>query len=421
MAAGGVRVSELARHWTELGHEVTVVTGVPNYPTGIVPTEYRGRWRPVYEERHGDTRVIRSWLIARPSDRGIIDRGLNYASFCISSAITGLLKATPKPDVIIATSPPLFVPIAGSWLSYWKRVPWVFDVRDLWPESLTAVGAGDDDSMLNRSLSRMAAFLYRSCGRVVIVSPAFKDRLVNHCGVPADKISIVENGVDQDLFGPSSSNGDVRRNLGINGNFVVSYIGTLGMAQGLQTLVDAATLLQRRQPDTLFLVVGGGAEAEHVKNEVRHRKLTNVRLFGVQPRHRIPDFIHASDACLVLLKKSDVFKTVIPTKLLEAMSCARPVIAGVDGYARSIINTAQCGVAFEPEDASALAQAAVFLSSNPQLCNTWGANGRQHILRQYTRKSTAARYLDILGQITGIQATSSVPSEDESAVVHRAA
>ncbi len=419
MAAGGVRVSELARHWTEQGHEVTVVTGIPNYPTGVIPPEYRGRWRPVYEERHGNVRVVRSWLIARPN-QGLIDRGLNYSSFCMSSSVTGLLKAAPKPDVVIATSPPLFVPVAGSWLGYWKRVPWIFDVRDLWPESLTAVGAGDERSMLHRSLCRLASFLYQSCSKVVIVSPAFKENLVTRYGVQESKIAVIENGVDQDMFAPADHNGDMRSQFGLNGNFVVSYIGTLGMAQGLQTLADAATLLERKSPETTFLIAGGGAEAEHLERVIRARKLKNVRLIGVQPRNKIPDLIRASDACLVLLKKSDVFKTVIPTKLLEAMSCARPVIAGVDGYARKIVSTAQCGIVFEPEDASGLAQAATFLGSNPQICSTWGANGRKQILQQYTRKKTADRYLELLTQIARLPGTS-MPEEDESAVARRAA
>jgi colanic acid biosynthesis glycosyl transferase WcaI len=422
MAAGGVRVSELARHWTEQGHDVTVVTGVPNYPDGVVPHEYRlRRWRPIFEEQYGDVRVVRAWLLARPN-KSLVDRGLNYTSFCLSSCITGLLNATPTPDVVIATSPPLFVPIAGAWISYWKHVPWVFDVRDLWPESLTAVGAGNDGSLLHQSLSRLAVSLYRSCNRVVIVSPAFKNHLVTRCEVDPDKISVVVNGVDEGAFTPADGNGEVRNEFGVNGKFVLSYLGTVGMAQGLHTLIEAAVLLEQRSPNAIFLVVGGGAEAERLEAEIRDRNLKNVRFFGVQPRHRIPDLIRASDACLVMLKKSEIFKTVIPTKLLEAMACGRPVIAGVEGHARTIIEKAQCGIAIEPENPSALAQAAGLLSSNPEMCKAWGMNGRQHILEHYTRKRTAARYLEVLREMSGLPGDPApVTNEEESQILRDAA
>ncbi|HYG98976.1 MAG TPA: glycosyltransferase family 4 protein [Terriglobales bacterium] len=394
IAAGGIRISELARHWSTQGHDVTVITGVPNYPTGIVPQEYRQkRWRPFFEERHDGIRLIRTWLVPRPNN-GVVDRALNYSSFCFSSCTTGLFAG--RPDVVIATSPPLLVPVAGSWLSRWKRVPWIFDVRDLWPESLTAVGAGHDRSLLNRSLSQLADFLYRSCSRVVIVSPAFKEQLVRR-RVAAEKIDVIENGVEDDIFFPGPADPDIRREFEIpESSFVVCYLGTIGMAHGLMTLVDAATKLRDTHPNVVFLMAGGGAESERLQAEIRARQLTNVIYAGVLRRERIPDVIRASNACAVLLKKSDLFATVIPTKMLEAMACARPVILGVDGHARQIVEDAQGGVFVEPENASAFAQAVAELSVRPELCQQMGANGRRHTVEHYSRRNMAARYLKLV-------------------------
>ena len=176
MGAPAARVSELSRHWAGAGHEVTVLTGFPNHPTGIVPPQYRVKFRHlVSRELIDGVNVVRSWLFPFPN-RKAHERMLNYSSFCVSSASTGMFLS--RPDVIIATSPQLLVGLSGWWLAHYKRVPFVFEVRDLWPESLVAVGVGNHNSWLHRSLARVAGFLYRSSQHIVVVSPAFKDHSV---------------------------------------------------------------------------------------------------------------------------------------------------------------------------------------------------------------------------------------------------
>ena len=403
MGAPAARAAELARYWVQDGHEVTVLTGFPNHPTGVLSAEYRSKMRRlVMRENVDGVNIVRTWLFPFPN-RKAYERVLNYSSFCASASTTGIFMS--RPDILIATSPQLLVGLSGWWLARTKGVPFVFEVRDLWPESLAAVGMGNPDSLLNRSLGSVARFLYKRSEHIVVVTPAFKEYLIQNWRLSPEKISIVENGVESDLFSPRVSNAELRRELGAEGKFVVGYIGTMGMAHGLETVVAAATELQRTAPHVLFLMVGEGSDKERVFNLARSQGLSNMRFVGQQPREKIPDFISVSDACLVLLKKSELFKTVIPTKMLEFMSCALPVILGVDGQARKIMDQAGAGVYVEPENAAALVQVIAQLGANPVLRETLGRNGRRHIIEHFSRQQKAKAYIGVLEGIVGTEGT----------------
>ncbi len=399
MGAPAGRVAEMSRLWVEDGHEVTVLTGFPNHPTGVVPREYRRQFRRlVTRDLYHGVNVVRTWLLPLPN-RKAYERILNYGSFCISSAATGMLLR--KPDVVIATSPQLLVGLSGWWLARLNGVPFVFEVRDLWPESLAAVGMGNEQSALHRGLTKVAEFLYRNCDRLVVVTPAFKDYLIEHSRVPEEKIVVVENGVDSNVFGRVAPNLALRRELDAEGRFVVSYIGTIGAAHGLETLLEAASWVRERMPEVLFLIVGEGADKACVMSLAGSRRLSNVRFVDQQPRETIPAYISASDACLVLLKKAELFKTVLPTKMLEFMSCARPIILGVDGHARKVMEQANAGIFITPQDPTALVEAVMRLASDPALRESMGRNGRQHILRYFSRRDSARTYLDVLQDLLG--------------------
>ncbi len=390
MGAPAARAAELSRHWAASGHDVTVLTGFPNHPTGVVPPAYRDKIRRllVHEQTDGVS-VVRTWLLPFPN-RKAYERMLNYSSFCLSAASTGMFLS--RPDVVIATSPQLLVGLSGWWVARWKRVPFVFEVRDLWPESLAAVGVGKSDSVLHKTLAKIAGFLYRHSDRVAVVSPAFEDYLAKQWRVPRGKICVVENGVETKLFAPGAG-GDLKRELGMEGKFVVSYIGTMGMAHGLDIIIAAAARLRDTNPEIVFLMLGEGAEKERIIALAREKKLHNLRFIDQQPREKIPGYICASDVCLVLLKKTDLFKTVIPTKMLEFMSCARPVILGVGGQARSILEAARGGVTVEPENSEALANAILYLSANPEVAGELGRNGRDYVVREFSRGQMAEKYI----------------------------
>ncbi len=397
MGAPAARAAELSRHWVRMGHETTVLTGFPNHPTGVVPEEWRSRLRRLHcTETVDGVRVVRTWLWPLPN-RKAHERIRNYVSFCLSASVSGL--SLPKPDVIIATSPQLLCALAGWWLAFCKRVPFAFEVRDLWPESLAAVGAGSEGSLLHRTLGAIAGFLYRRAPRIVVVSPAFKDHLMKYWNVLAGKISIVENGVETDLFHLDPAALEVRKQLQLEDRFLICYIGTMGNAHGLETLIAAAEELKTALPNAIFLVIGEGAEKGRIVKLAAARGLSNIRFLGQQPRERIPAYISAADLCLVMLKKTELFKTVIPTKLLEYMACERPVIVAVDGQARHIAEEARAGVFVEPENSHALVKAVLNLAADPESRRRMGTSGRQYIVNNFSREKTARDYIAVLKEM----------------------
>jgi glycosyltransferase involved in cell wall biosynthesis len=397
MGAPSARVSELSRYWAQAGHEVTVLTGFPNHPDGVIRPEYRGRFRRmVSRETIDKVRIVRTWLLSFPN-RKPYERMLNYGSFCVSAGTTGSFLI--RPDVVIATSPQLLVGLSGWWIAKLKHVPFLLEVRDLWPESLAAVGVGNDNSLLHRALGKIAGFLYREADHIVVVTPAFREHLMRQWHVPPAKISVVQNGVETKLFSPRDGS-RLRKSLNVERKFVVSYIGTIGLAHGLETLIAAAEMLQRTEPDVLFLLVGEGADRERILAMAESKKLTNVRFVPQQPRQKIPDYISASDACVVLLKKSDIFETVIPTKMLEFMSCGRPLILGVNGQAREVLDRSRGGLHVEPENPAALCDAILQLRDQDILRESYGRNGRDYIVQNLSRQRTAADFLEVLSRIT---------------------
>jgi colanic acid biosynthesis glycosyl transferase WcaI len=394
MGAPAARAAELSRHWARMDHEVTVLTGFPNHPTGVVPPEWRSRFRRLfYRDIVDGVQVARTWLWPLPN-RKAHERIRNYASFCLSAAVSGSRLA--KPDVVIGSSPQLLVALAAWWLSLWKRAPFVFEVRDLWPESLAAVGAGGEGTVLHRTLGAIAGFLYRRADHIVVVTPAYKDHLIRYWHVPVARISIVENGVETDLFRPSPAAMQIREQLHLEDRFLICYVGTMGMAHGLETLIAAAEELQTALPSAMFLLIGEGAEKERIVELAAARRLRNIQFLGQQPREKIPGYVSAADLCLVMLKKTELFKTVIPTKLLEYMACERAVIVAVDGEARRVVEEAGAGVFVEPENSQILVRAILELAGNAGRRQQMGARGRQYIVNKLSREQTAQDYIAVL-------------------------
>ncbi len=399
MGAPSARVSELARHWVNSGHDVTVLTGFPNHPDGVVRPEYRERfWRGFCREDFEGVKVHRTFLLPFPN-RKPYERILNYTSFCGSAGLAS--SFAERPDVVIATSPQLLVGLSGWWASRMKKAPFVLEVRDLWPESLAGTGVGNETSLMYKSISHIASFLYRRSNRIVVVTPSFRDHLARDWNVDPEKIAIVQNGVETALFSPQGRGGEIRAQLGIQGKFVVSYIGTLGLAHGLDALITAAERLQAVAPEVLFMLVGEGADRQRILSLARSKNLMNLIFVPQQPREGIPAYISASDACVVMLKDKEVFETVIPTKMLEFMSCARPVILAVRGQAKRVLEAASGGICIEPDNPQALCSAILRLRQQPALCEEMGRAGRSYIIRELSRERTAQEYLAVLRRVLG--------------------
>jgi len=400
-------VDEFARAWAAAGHRVRVLTGFPNHPEGVLHPDYQRRWRRGFarEERNG-VEVCRTWLYPA-ANRGLWGRAANYTSFAFSAAVVGPW-VTPANGVVIATSPQLLVGMAGYVAARARRVPFVFEVRDLWPQSLEAVGQTRRRSALYRTLARVANFLYRRANHIVL-DGEWKRRVLVDSGAPPAKLSVVMNGVAED-FAPdphSPAARDLRARIrsewALADRFVVLYAGTLGMAHGLETVLRAAARLRER-PDIAFVLIGEGAEREQLLDRIAQWRLANVRCLGKLPREAIPAWLTAADACLVPLRKSEVFKTAVPSKMFEAMAASKPVILGVEGEAKEILEDARAGVALPPEDPAALAEAVLRLRHDPGLALELGSNGRRAAFEKYSRGKQARGYLELLARLVGTSA-----------------
>jgi glycosyltransferase involved in cell wall biosynthesis len=391
--APAARVSELARAWVEAGHQVTVLTGLPNHPTGIVPPEYRRRVLAI-EDFHG-VRVVRTWIYAA-ANRGRVRRSLAYASFAASAALWGQFHVG-RPDVLIATSPQFLCAVAGHAIARTRSLPFVFEVRDLWPESIVAVGALPEGHPVVRGLTLVEEHLYRQADRIVVVTDSFAARLRQR-GVPADKIEVVKNGVDLDRFVPGSRETPLRERLGYAGKFVVSYVGTHGMAHGLDRVLDAAAAL-RAQDKIRFLFVGEGAERQRLQARAKTEALDNVTFLGALPRDAMTEVYATSDLCLVALRKLKLFQTVLPSKIFEILGMARPLLLSVDGEARALVEASGGGICVPPEDTAAMTEVILRLAQNPAACREMGQRGRAYVEEHFDRTRLALRYLGILQEV----------------------
>jgi glycosyltransferase involved in cell wall biosynthesis len=393
MGAPAARVSQLARLWAADGHDVTVLTGFPNHPTGIIPPEYRGR-PYLRRERNAGVQVVRAPIYAAPN-KGRIRRSLNYVSYAASASAVG--SWLPRPDVVIGTSPQFLTAVAGFWIARLKRVPFVFEVRDLWPRSIVEVGAMDANSPVVKALEQAELFLYRHSDRIVSVTDSFVDE-IGARGINRAKISVVKNGVDLSLFTPGPRDNEVRRKLGLEGRFVAMYVGTHGMAHGLATILDAAALV-RDNPRYRFVLVGEGADKEALVQRAQREHLDNVIFVGQQPHAAIPDYVRAADATVVLLRDKGLFKTVIPSKIFEFMGAARPIVIGVDGEARRLVEDSGGGLFVPPESAEQLVQALQKIAADPTAADEMGSRGREFVERNFSRTVLARRYLDVLSAV----------------------
>ncbi len=394
-----MRVHGFAREWASRGHQVKVLTGFPNHPEGILYPEFRSQWRRGFVcEKGQGFNVYRTWLYPA-ANRGRWKRCANYASFTVSAALTGPWIA-PRHGVVIGSSPQLLVAAAAYAIARFRRVPFVFEVRDLWPQSLIGVGATPEGSTLYRGLNLIANYLYSRADAVVVDGEWKRGQLVA-AGVSEDNLKIVRNGVDGDFIArlkihtARGARDRVRREYGWSDRFIAMYVGTLGMAHGLETILQAAEEC-KTTPQVLFVVIGEGAERERLMARARDLRLNNVRFLPRQPHMSIPALLLAADACLVLLRRAEIFKTAIPSKMFEAMAAAKPLVLGVEGEAKEILLKADAGLAVPPQDAGALAGAINRLWKERQLRQRFGENGKRSVEAIYSHQQQSTTYLKIL-------------------------
>lgn len=336
------RTFDHCKEWVKSGAEVTVITCNPNFPQGKVYEGYKNKWFKQEEMMEG-IRVIRVWTYIVPNV-GFLKRTLDFISFSVSAFFAGLFIKT---DIIVATSPQFFTALAGRTLHWWKRKPWVMEVRDLWPESIKTVGAMKDNLFI-RYFEWEEMRCYRSAKKIVVVTDSFKRKLIER-SVDEQKIFVVKNGVDKSLFKPMKKDADIVKQLHLEGKTVVGYIGTHGMAHKLDFILNCANNL-KNDKSLHFILMGGGAEKENLLRMKEELKVDNVTMLDPVPKTEVGRYISVLDICLINLKKSPLFTTVIPSKIFENAAMAIPILMGVEGEAQQIIESYEAGLCFEPEN-----------------------------------------------------------------------
>ena len=385
--APATRTIEHASRWVESGHQVTVITGVPNFPEGKVFEGFKNRWYQTEDVLGIKVIRVKTYITA---NEGFAKRILDYLSFMVSGFFAGLF--VKKPDVVVATSPQFFTAVAGWALAGLRRKPFVFELRDIWPASITAVGAMRKSKVIS-ALEKLELFLYRRATRIVSVTQSFKDELIQR-GVNGEKIDIVLNGVDLTKYAKQThKDEDFADNYELNGKFVAGYVGTHGMAHGLEHIVHAASLIQD-QDDIRVVFAGGGAAREKLEKQVDQMGLKNIVLIPRVSKEDISRLWSLCDVSLVNLRNAELFKTVIPSKIFESMGMGIPMIVSMPhGEATEIVSKAEAGLIINPETPDELAQAIIKLRDDKKLLSGL-STGALSAAQEFSREKLAADALD---------------------------
>jgi hypothetical protein len=386
-SAAAARTYEHCKEWLKLGADITVITGAPNYPTGKVYQGYKNKL--YFKEIIDGIKVVRVWTYTA-ANKGTIRRTLDYMSFGFSALIAGLFQ---KCDIVIGTSPPLFTAIAAKRLAYLKRKPMIMEVRDLWPESIKAVGAVKDGLIL-KHYEEQEKRCYKRADKIVCVTQGIRDRLIER-GIPKNKVVVHTNGVNLDNFQPKEKNISLLNKLGLKDKIIVSYIGTLGMAHKLDFILRAAQKVTN--PDIHFLFIGGGAEKENLIKLKNELNLENVSILSAIPREEVREYIASADIALVNLKKSNLFLGALPSKIFENVAMGKPLLLGLKGEAERVIDKYGAGLSFEPENEEDFLEKLEKLTKNKEFYKSC-VKGCVKLAKDYERNFIAKQMLNTIGK-----------------------
>ena len=385
--------------WARAGHDVTVITCAPSVPNGVVYEGYNNRLWPQKEQLENVT-VLRTWTWIA-ANAGGAKRILNFVSYLVSAVLTFLFFCR-RPHVIVATSPQFFCGWAGVIASYLKWTRFVLEIRDIWPESIVTVGAMKR-GIITRILEVLEKWMYRSASHIVAVGQGYRDNILAKVNVP-DRISVVTNGVDPQQFQPRDKSPEFLASHNLQGRFVCAYVGTIGMAHGLDVTIRAARLLkEKNRHDIVFCLVGDGAKREELESAAAREGVTDlVRFTGRLDKSEMPAVLASADCLLIHLRKTDLFETVIPSKIFEAMAMQRPLIMGVRGESADIVRQGGSGIDMEPDNETELVQAVVRLQDDRAFYQSLCQSSRQFVTENYSRDVLAARFLQILESVSGL-------------------
>jgi glycosyltransferase involved in cell wall biosynthesis len=387
--APAIRTYEHCKKWVQLGVEVTIITCAPNFPEGKVYKGYKNKI--IQHEKMNGINVIRVWSYIT-ENKGTIKRTIDYISFGISSFLAGLFV---KSDIIVATTPQFFTAISGRCLSFFKRKPWILEVRDLWPDSIVAVGSLKKESLIFRALKKTENRLYNSADRIVVVTDSFEDYLKNSHDINPKKIGVFKNGVTpSSLIVNKTKAHEIKSNLSLNEKTIISFIGTHGLAQGLSFILNVAKVLDHKSNNLHFLFVGDGAKKKELVIKKERLKLNNVTFIDSVSKSEVANYISLSNISLVTLRKNEEFKKVIPSKIFENIALNKPILLGVEGEAKKLVEFYGVGESFEPENKEDLIRA---IKDIQKLQNSEKFYSKcQQVLKDFNRPKIAASMLKFI-------------------------
>ncbi len=393
--SGGSRFNEITKFWGSQGHYITVLSGMVHYATGEKAKRYKGKYTFTDKIFYDNVDVIRSH-VSESYNKSFIGRLWAYFSFVLSSIYAGIFKAKDKYDVILVTSPPLFVGITAYVLSKIKRIPFVFEVRDLWPES-----AIDTGILKNKIIIKFAywfeKFIYKKAALINVLTPAFKEKLINEKGVPEEKIIFIPNAADFSLADKITDTFNVeefRKQNDLNDKFVITYVGAHGVANHIIQLIDAAEQLQKT--NVLFQFIGAGMKKQELIETVQKRGLKNVKFINSVPKEDVFKYILSSDMGASVLKKVDTFKTIYSNKTFDYMSCKKPILLAIDGVSRQLIEDAECGFYVKPENINDIVNGIKIAMSDKNKLLTMGVNGYNYAKKYFDRSVLSNKYIQDL-------------------------
>lgn len=386
------RIFEFAKKLKEFGHEVSILTAMPNYPKGEIFEGYKGRW--LYKQKIDGIKIVRT-AIYPTKEKKFLKRLWNYTSFTLSSVIIGAFNIE-RQDVIITESPPLFLGWSGYLLSKLKGAKFVFNVSDLWPESAITLGILNNRMLINLSFW-LEKFCYKKAKLITGQTPGIVSDIIDR-GFGENKTYLISNGVDTDLFSKEYYSEDFRKRNGLKGKFAVCYAGNHGLAQGLEVILNAADEL-RNEDDIRFVFVGDGAEKDNLIKIKEEKKLDNVIFLPLQPKKNMPKIMASIDAAIVPLKKLNLFKGAFPSKIYETMCSEVPIILAVEGDVADMIYKADAGIVVKPENPKEMAQAVLRLYNDEALVKRLGHNGRKYVIENYSRQNITRKLEQLLLEI----------------------
>ena len=388
------RTHDHAKQWVKAGHRVTIITCVPNFPIGKVFDGYKNKlWQT---EMVDDIRVIRVWSYIAANE-GFAKRLFDYLSFMITSFLASFLIR--RIDVVVGTSPQFFTAVSAWLIAEFKRKPFVFELRDLWPDSIRAVGAMQESKVLDL-IEKLELFLYRRADRIISVTHSFKANLENR-GIDGNKIDVVTNGVDTTKFKFKKKNHKLKEQLGLTGKFIAGYIGTHGLAHGLETILSAAKITSENIHGTNihYLFLGDGAEKNKLLQFKSDLRLNNVTFLDTVPKSEVVEYWSILDVSIINLINKDLFKAVIPSKIFESMSMGVPVLHTIHGESAEIVKQMGIGVVIEPESPTEMAGELINLYLDPLALTSFSRNG-QRAAAGFDRKNLAHDMLSVLERVT---------------------